>query len=332
MSVVYARSLNLLSNLAEALGVPFEPLAREAGVDPRLVDLVDATIPAENYLRLHKAILHATQNPDFGLLMGRVAYIENFHLYMYLASASKTLKEWINLVPNAPNTMSDLVKTAVTRKGEHLILAMEFNCPPDPVRCLVTDHLLSLTAMLMDGFSLLPVRPTRVNFSYQHPGDISALSDVFRAPLYFEQPVSALYYDVGILELPQVHVATQVYDGVRRELDNFLPDLPWSSDPFSVSLYSAIRHQLPAGNYSVIRIAEELGISSRTLQRRLQERETNYQKFLQEVRSSLAAKYLEDQALTVTDIALLLGYGDLQSFSTAFKSWQGITPSEFRRR
>ncbi|MDH5173189.1 MAG: helix-turn-helix transcriptional regulator, partial [Gammaproteobacteria bacterium] len=73
-------------------------------------------------------------------------------------------------------------------------------------------------------------------------------------------------------------------------------------------------------------------VSRRTLQRRLKERNTNFQHMLQGVKSNLASKYLEDRSLSIIEIALLLGYGDPSSFSAAFKAWNGLTPSEFRRQ
>ena len=179
---------------------------------------------------------------------------------------------------------------------------------------------------------MLPVRPRRVDFTYGKPDDLSMLQDTFRAPLYFDQPVSALYYDWKLLDNPQLHVSTRFHDAVVEEFSAYFSDDASATDPFSLSLHTAIRRQLPAGSCSIDSVASDLNVSRRTLQRRLKERDNNFQQLLQRVKSDLAAKYLEDKSLSIIEIALLLGYGDPSSFSAAFKSWNGITPTEFRRQ
>jgi len=331
MSIVYARSLTVLAKLSDTLGLPFETLLHKAGIDIGLLNRPDASFPTENYIRLHEEILQHAGNEDFGLLSGRINYMESFHLYMSVASASNTFREWINLLPDMIPNLGELIKIKVKLKDEYLILEYHFDTPSKLKRCLITDSLLASTAMLMDGFCMLPVRPVRVDFSYSQPNDIGMLNDVFRAPLHFKQSLSAIYYHKSILDLPQMHVSTSLYENVKEELDEFLSQFTWESDAFTASLYSAIRRQLPKGNCTVSSVAERLDMSSRTLQVRLQERGTQFRYFLQQVKSTLAVKYLRDKNASIIDIALMLGYRDPTSFSTAFKSWHGCSPSDYRR-
>ncbi|BFM15568.1 AraC family transcriptional regulator [Maricurvus nonylphenolicus] len=331
MSVVYARSLTVLAKVTEALGVSFEAMVHKAGIDIGLLNLPDATLPAEKFFRLHKEILAQTGEENFGLLCGRLSYMESFHLYMSLASAANTFREWINLLPDMVPSLGDLVKIIVKRKDDNLVLELHIDWPTHETRCLVTDALLASTVMLMDGFSILPARPVRIDITYPQPNDSEAIKEALRAPLHFNQSVSALYYPISILDLPQMHVSTSLYDNVKDELDDFLVNFAWEADNFTVNLYSVVRRQLACSDYSVDVVAKKLNLSSRTLQRRLQERGSNYQHFVQQVKSTLATKYLKDKNLTIIDIALLLGYRDATSFSTAFKGWHGCSPSEYRR-
>jgi AraC-like DNA-binding protein len=73
-------------------------------------------------------------------------------------------------------------------------------------------------------------------------------------------------------------------------------------------------------------------LSRRTLQRRLKTERTSFQKVLQEVRAVLAVRYLSDERLKSLDIAMLLGYSNISSFTTAFKSWYDIPPAEYRQK
>ena len=79
-------------------------------------------------------------------------------------------------------------------------------------------------------------------------------------------------------------------------------------------------------------MAAALGQSSRTLQRRLQERNLRFQRVLDQVRSELAIQLIEDQDLSLQDLADYLGFNDQSAFQHAFRRWQAMTPGQYRRR
>lgn len=319
-------------DLAQALGANPERIARAAGLDLALLTVPDALLPVATYYRLQQQLIGHTGNPDFGLLSGRVSHMENAHLFLYLASASQTLRDWLNLLPSVASLLGDVGSVAIARHRDYFALEWRPLRPPDPLRCVITDSLLSAAALQMDGYCLLPVRPHRVDLSYPRPRNLELLRATFGAPLYFDQPVSALRYDRKLLDNPQLHVSTRFYDAVAQEFSARFSTDASVSDAFSLGLHTAIRRQLPTGGCSIDSIAGDMNVSRRTLQRRLRERDTNFQQLLQGVKSSLARKYLEDRSLSIIEIALLLGYGDPSSFSAAFKSWSGLTPTEYRRQ
>jgi AraC-like DNA-binding protein len=77
-------------------------------------------------------------------------------------------------------------------------------------------------------------------------------------------------------------------------------------------------------------IAGELGISERTLQRRLTDEGTSFKHLLSEARREKAREYLADPSLDIKEVAFLLGYQDKSSFYRAFRLWEGDTPSNWR--
>ena len=77
-------------------------------------------------------------------------------------------------------------------------------------------------------------------------------------------------------------------------------------------------------------VAEDLGMTSRTLQRKLGQEGVSYQKLLDEVRQKMAEDYLRNSELAIPDIALRLGYSETTSFHRKFKAVTGKTPGEFR--
>ena len=103
-------------------------------------------------------------------------------------------------------------------------------------------------------------------------------------------------------------------------------------DSFAARVRSALTELLPSGACTVEDAAGKLGCSKRTLQRKLQEENTSFQKQLNHTRELLARNYLAHTTMTTEDIAFLLGYQECGSFLRAFAVWTGQTVSEYRER
>ncbi len=93
---------------------------------------------------------------------------------------------------------------------------------------------------------------------------------------------------------------------------------------------SALLESLPAGEVSMLEISRKLGVSSRTLQRRLQDEGTTFQQTLDTLRDSLARHYLRNTAMSNAEISFLLGFEESNSFTRAFHMWTGKTPQTVR--
>jgi AraC-like DNA-binding protein len=92
----------------------------------------------------------------------------------------------------------------------------------------------------------------------------------------------------------------------------------------------AIQQKLTGRRPAIEDIADALHISSRTLQRRLQENGSSFQRVLDEARHQLARHYLNNSVLELNEAAYLLGYEDGNSFVRAFRTWEGIPPARWR--
>lgn len=105
-----------------------------------------------------------------------------------------------------------------------------------------------------------------------------------------------------------------------------------SQDDIASELKRKLADLMAQGEANADAACRALRLSRRTLQRRLRAEKTSFQKVLQEVRSVLAINYLSDERLKSMEIAMLLGYSNISTFTTAFKSWYDIPPVEYRQR
>lgn len=103
-----------------------------------------------------------------------------------------------------------------------------------------------------------------------------------------------------------------------------------TDDSCAARVRSALMELLPSGECTIDDVAKKLGCSKRSLQRKLQEGDTNFQKQLNHTRELLARTYLANTDMTTEDIAFLLGYQESGSFLRAFTVWTGQTVNEYR--
>jgi AraC-like DNA-binding protein len=100
--------------------------------------------------------------------------------------------------------------------------------------------------------------------------------------------------------------------------------------PLKVRVENATAAILPHRKIRIDIVAAKLGMSSKTLARRLASEGCSFSKTLNELRSALARRYLADQSMTISEIAWLLGYAEIGAFTRAFYRWTGMTPSAAR--
>jgi AraC-like DNA-binding protein len=98
------------------------------------------------------------------------------------------------------------------------------------------------------------------------------------------------------------------------------------------SVENEIAPLLPHGKAQASEVARKLGMSQRTLARRLAAKGLSFTTILDEMKCDLAKRYLGEANLPITTIAWLLGYQEVSAFTHAFKRWTGKTPKQVRTR
>jgi AraC-like DNA-binding protein len=115
------------------------------------------------------------------------------------------------------------------------------------------------------------------------------------------------------------------------QVEKYLKSLN-NKDNIAEQLKRRLADLLARGEANADYACRAMKLSRRTLQRRLKAEKTSFQKVLQEVRAELAVRYLSDRRLKALEVAMLLGYNNFSSFTTAFKSWYDMPPAEYRQK
>lgn len=192
----------------------------------------------------------------------------------------------------------------------------------------MNDLYVGVAYRMLNGFSGGRWQPSLVHVVRKAPDDLAAWRRVVPVKVEFESSFTGFSCAAASLLIPNP-LADDVMARNAREL---LRLVPLESGPRTISdrVRRSIGLLLPSGRTTLAHVAAHLGMSPRSLQRRLEDEGHHYGELLSEVRQELAAAYLGSSAQPVTTVAGLLGYGSPSSFTRWFTGTFGTTPQAWR--
>jgi AraC-like DNA-binding protein len=173
------------------------------------------------------------------------------------------------------------------------------------------------------------ITPLRVE-SVQPRSHTKALEKHFGCPVVSGASRNAIIFRASDAALPFVTRNAELLEMLAPQFEQELKDRTAVEDHFIDLVRGAIQQRLTGHRPVVDDVAKDLHMSSRTLQRRLQDSGSNYQRVLDEARRQMARYYLTNSVLELAEAAYLLGYEDANSFARAFRAWEGMPPRDWR--
>ncbi|KAF0095389.1 MAG: Transcriptional regulator AraC family [Puniceicoccaceae bacterium 5H] len=174
------------------------------------------------------------------------------------------------------------------------------------------------------------LHPRRVELS-REPEAVEVFERFYGCRVHFRAPQNRLIFNRSDLELPFVTYNAALLEMLEPSLDRAVSDRRAKSS-VSQQVKWVAQRLLSSCLPQLADVARELGMSARSLQRRIAEEGMSYRQLLTEARRELAHQYLEGGALNLVEVACLLGFEDPNSFYRAFRDWEGMTPREWQRR
>lgn len=171
------------------------------------------------------------------------------------------------------------------------------------------------------------IRPVRIQMTVLPGDDVFA---EFSGLATKKSERNAITFSRMDLQKPFISFNDAMWSYFEPELEKRLSSLD-VDDSISARVRSALTELLPEGAGTIEDVAEKLGLSRRTLQRKLSEENTTFQKQLNSTREILEIHYIRNTDMTTNDMAYLLGYAELNSFLRAFTVWTGKSITEYRR-
>lgn len=306
----------------------FAPHVEALGIDLALVERADIEIPGEQYIALWEAA--GATNPSIGLTLGSQTEADDFgalgHAFHCAPSVEKALM----------TLHTYLVVFAQESSIDYCIdgrqLRISYQVTDSTVLNRRQDAEFAIAAILrqLQLVTATSVKPVRVDFEHTRPIDVSMHKQLFMCPVFFNQPTNRISLPVEVLNLP----ATQGNERLFKALEPYLQQEREQrnvSDELLTQVTRMIGLSIASGLPSLDQVSQCMGLSRRTLQRRLKEHDIDFSVLIEEVRRDLALGYLNHSDYSMTQISLLLGYAESGSFTRAFRRWTGHSPQQFRQ-
>ncbi len=163
------------------------------------------------------------------------------------------------------------------------------------------------------------------------PNDIEKYTQYFNCPILFNTQQTRILLPHTLLNTQLKGSDPNLFAILSNHADALLQKMP-KQDSLREIINLSIIKALESNDVKIQTIAKSLNTSPRLLQIDLQKNGLSFRNILNNLRQTLAKKYLKNRNLLVIEIAFLLGYKDQTSFNRAFKTWTGVSPSEWRKR
>ena len=174
--------------------------------------------------------------------------------------------------------------------------------------------------------------PSRVRLVHRSDGERSELTKFFGGKVEFGAAVDEVSFASASRDMPIVSADHHLNKLLVTYCEEALRRRPTHRGTFRSDVENAIVPLLPHGKAKLDEIARKLGVSQRTLARRLSAERLTFSAVLESLKMDLAERYLADEGLSISQVAWLLGYREVSSFTHAFKRWTGKTPRKVRSR
>lgn len=312
--------------LAE-FGIPTSAVLDGLPLDPSIFDNPETRIPYALGCRIVHNCVEQTGCPHFALLLGSRAD------HRVLGPAG----EWMKNAPSLGASLTGFVamQPSASRGGVVYVFGSQdsvfFGYGIYGTRAEGWQHLyplvLAMSHNVVGKLTGGAARPVEVLVSLREPADRKPYLDLFRAPVLFNQPMSALVYPKRAMDLPIVGANPVDFSVLERRAAALMPPGPhvWT-DRVKRILRSLVLEADPMIGV----VADRLQVSARTLRRRLVDEGTTFQAVLDDLRYANARELLEVTTLSVGEIALALSYSTQSAFNDAFRRWSGTTPQRWR--
>jgi AraC-like DNA-binding protein len=309
--------------------VPVAPLLRRVGLTPESIADPEERLSVRSQIALLDEAAKALKDDCLGFTLARDFDLREIGLLYYVMASSQTLGEALKRLARYSKVTNDSLVFGY-REGNRLIVNLSYSgISRHSDRHQIEFCLFAAIRIcrVLTGKNLVP---KHFSIAHHRSGGTSEMARFVGTKVQFGADTDEFSLNVDARELPLIHSDNYLNDLLLKYCESGLAHRRGDLSQLRTKVENAISSLLPHGRVLVEDVARSLGMSERTLGRKLADEGLNFTEILQQLRRDLAVRYLDDRKLHVSKIAWLLGFHEMSAFTHAFKRWTGKTPSEMR--
>lgn len=323
-------STRAMVRAAAARGCDTRAVLAAARVDPALLEDPDARLPGPTVLAIWNALRTETGDPTLQLVAPAALPFGAYRLIDYLVAASATVGDGIQRFARYFGLIAEQVALRVEAVAGDWCLSVAMGdgraVPP-----LYVDYIFAALVVRIR----MSIRPdlavAGVELRQAEPASAGRYREVFQSPVRFGAPADRVRFTRAEWQRPTVDGDAALVAVLEEHARILGARTPPAAGGFLGAVEGTLASQLSDGA-SADTVARALNVSVRTLQRRLAGHGTNFRRVSDAVQARLAEGYLADPAVSVSEVAFLLGFSEQSAFNRAFHRWTGESPGRWRRQ
>ena len=272
-----------------------------------------------------------TGRPDMGLKLGLSVDLEQMGVFGFLFMNAPTVGDALGDYVRYGPVFQTQAHFGMKRYKDQICLEYSSNHPEVPGWELDSEVTVGYMMCIVNTIAGRSLTPDKIHFDHDAICKKSDYLRLLSVRPSFGHRLNQIYYPLTLLAQPVTGANPMLYEVLSHHMADLANAIPLENDLVDI-VRNNIRRGLGTYGVTLDHIASELGLEPRTLQRRLGESGTSFQKLSDRVRLEMANYFLERTTLDITEIAFELGYAEASIFSRAFKRWTGSAPGPYRKR
>jgi AraC-like DNA-binding protein len=309
--------------------IELPPLLRRAHVSPEQIADSRIRLPVSRQIRLVNLIAGELGDELLGFHLGRQVDLRELGLLYYVLASSETVLESIRRAVR----YSVLANEGVLQQcsvGRQLVISLHYVGVGRHLDRHQPEFLMTLVVRMLRQLTGLRVQPLRVRLMHGRGTPAAEYASYFGQEVGFNAPYDDIAFAATVGDLPVISADPYLNRLLVRYCEEALVQRRPIRHSFRSTVENAIVPLLPHAEVRAVDIARKLGVSVRTFSRRLSEEGVSFSEVLERLRRDLAKRYLNDDDLSISQIAWLLGFSEASAFSKAYKRWNGQPPRSAR--
>jgi AraC-like DNA-binding protein len=314
---------------AKTRGVALEPLLKASGFTQRQVEDPHLRVGVRAQIKFVNLVADTLKDEFLGFHIAQLPDLREIGLLYYAMASSETMIDALRRGAR----YSSIVNEGIAQKcvdGSDVQISLHYVGVSRHLDRHQAEFRMTMLVRICRQLAGLRLLPIRLRLSHLRKSGCPEFAEYFGDDIEFGAPVDEITFAKRIRDLHVGSADPYLNELLVRYCEEALSQVPGRRGSFRASVENAIAPLLPHGSVAAKEIARRLGVSQRTFARRLSLEGLTFSRLLENLRFELANRYLAEQTLSISELAWLLGYREVASFSNAFRRWTGKTPREAR--